>query len=188
MMGDMSGGNSSASSFWGSRHTSWSPAHQSSPHAGAGAGAGAATPGNNADPKMAEKLMTELQVSQYKVRSTFEYDGNICDVVFISNLEFNPKLNNLDQIYLQTENVSKFSLNSWSMGCIELWLLASLCCNYLTQYLPHLFYRISDFIVANYSRQECVVSKHKFTKLITSLRKVTSLTISTQIAGPQFTN
>ena len=70
-MGDMSGGNSSASSFWGSRHTSWSPAHQSSPHAGVGAGA--ATPGNNADPKMAEKLMTELQVSQYKVRSTFEW-------------------------------------------------------------------------------------------------------------------
>ena len=103
MMGDMSGGNSSASSFWGSRHTSWSPAHQSSPHTGAGAGA--ATSGNNADPKMAEKLMTELQVSQYKVRSTFEYGGNICDVVFISNLEFNPKLNNLDQIYLQTENV-----------------------------------------------------------------------------------
>ena len=41
----------------------------------------------------------------------------------VSNLEFNPRLNNLDQIYLQTENVFKFSLNSWSMGCIELWLL-----------------------------------------------------------------
>ena len=68
-MMDGMGGNTAAS-FWGARPGSWStsPAgNHSSGHAAPGsAGAGAAN--NSNDPKMAEKLMTELQVSQYKVR------------------------------------------------------------------------------------------------------------------------
>ena len=96
----------------------------------------------------------------------------------VSNLEFNPRLNNLDQIYLQTENVFKFSLNSWSMGCIELWLLPRCAViiyhihitviNFLLQYLPHIYFTESPILLQP-SRQECVVSKHKFTKLITSM-------------------
>ena len=77
MMGDMSA--NSPASFWGvarSHAPSWSPASAapghtgpsgSGGHQGAG-GAGSGGQGGNSDPKMAEKLMTELQVSQYKVR------------------------------------------------------------------------------------------------------------------------
>lgn len=66
----------SPASFWGvarSHAPSWSPASGpghapsgSGGHQGAG-GAGSGGQGTNSDPKMAEKLMTELQVSQYKV-------------------------------------------------------------------------------------------------------------------------
>ena len=56
---------------------------------------------------------------------------------------------------------------------------ASLCCNYLPhtyycnylpiyQYLPHISFTESPTLLQP-SRQECVVSKHKFTKLITSM-------------------
>ena len=75
MMGDMSA--NSPASFWGvarSHAPSWSPSagpghapSGSGGHQGAG-GAGSGGQGGNSDPKMAEKLMTELQVSQYKVR------------------------------------------------------------------------------------------------------------------------
>ena len=74
MMTDMSG--NSPASFWGvarSHAPSWSPAapgsgHTSSGSGGHGQGSVAGSGAGNSDPKMAEKLMTELQVSQYKVR------------------------------------------------------------------------------------------------------------------------
>ena len=68
-MMDMSG--NSPASFWaGARHPSWSSSGHGSGHAGANTtNTGGATGGsNNSDPKMAEKLMTELQVSEFKVR------------------------------------------------------------------------------------------------------------------------
>ena len=74
MMGDMSA--NSPASFWGvarSHAPSWSPASAGPGHTGQSGsgghqGAGSGGQGGNSDPKMAEKLMTELQVSQYKVR------------------------------------------------------------------------------------------------------------------------
>ena len=74
MMSDMSA--NSPASFWGvarSHAPSWSPASAAPGHAPSGsghqgAGGGSGGQGGNSDPKMAEKLMTELQVSQYKVR------------------------------------------------------------------------------------------------------------------------
>jgi len=52
-------GGNSAAAFWGaSRHSSWPATNHSAGHNGAGGAAQA----NPSDPKMAEKLMTELQV------------------------------------------------------------------------------------------------------------------------------
>ena len=54
MMDSMTGGNPAAA-FWGARHPSWPAATSHASHQGSNA-----TP--NQDPKVAEKLMTELQV------------------------------------------------------------------------------------------------------------------------------
>ena len=56
MMDSMTGGNPAAA-FWGARHPSWPAATSHASHQGSNA-----TP--NQDPKVAEKLMTELQVWQ----------------------------------------------------------------------------------------------------------------------------
>lgn len=61
-------GSNSAASFWGRGHPSWSASGHSSTGAGHGptgaatGGSAGAGSGNHTDPKMAEKLMTELQV------------------------------------------------------------------------------------------------------------------------------
>ena len=68
-MMDMSG--NSPASFWGARHPSWSSSNHGSGHTGANsttAATGGSSGANHSDPKMAEKLMTELQVSEFKVR------------------------------------------------------------------------------------------------------------------------
>ena len=54
-------GGNSAAAFWGARHSSWPASNPSSGHNGSGPQAQA----NPSDPKMAEKLMTELQVRLY---------------------------------------------------------------------------------------------------------------------------
>ena len=62
------GTNSPTASFWGARHGSWSSNHNTGHNGQSAAAATSAGSSTNNDPKMAEKLMTELQVSQYKVR------------------------------------------------------------------------------------------------------------------------
>ena len=63
-------GGNSAAAFWGAtRHSSWPAANHSAGHNGAGG----AAQSNPSDPKMAEKLMTELQVRFLKYFSHMKY-------------------------------------------------------------------------------------------------------------------
>ena len=59
-MMDVGGGQAAAAAFWGARHASWPTAHSHTSVTGMGATPG--TPTSHHDPKMAEKLVTELQV------------------------------------------------------------------------------------------------------------------------------
>ena len=66
-------GGNSAAAFWGARHASW----PSSSHSHSSSGGAAA----NQDPKVAEKLMTELQVRQKFTWKDFLL-SNLLDLVF----------------------------------------------------------------------------------------------------------